>query len=161
MKMIVALILILLGLAGGAGLGVYLKPPDLPAGADGAAAQAPAKADRQKEEKESAPPDYVKLGRQIVVPVVEGGETRALMLFELALDMAPGTAGAVFTHEPRLRDAFLRDFFAMSHTGAFLTTYTDDRVIEELRAKLLDSARAHLGDDVRDILMLEVIRQEY
>jgi hypothetical protein len=83
------------------------------------------------------------------------------MLFEIGLAMRPGARERVFTLEPRLRDAFLRDFFEMSYTGAFLTTYTDERVVSELRAKLLDSARSYLGEDVSEVLLLDMIRQEY
>ena len=169
MKPVLAIILVLAGTAGGAGLGAWLRPGEVappgppvrdPAnptgGRTGADASGPV-----DPAGESARLDYVRLDRQMVIPVVEGGRTRALMLFEIGLAMRPGARERVFALEPRLRDAFLRDFFEMSYTGAFLTTYTDDRVVSELRAKLLDSARSYLGEDVSEVLLLDMIRQEY
>lgn len=104
--------------------------------------------------------DYVKIGRQIVVPVVKGGATEALMLFEVALDVPLSLSEPTYRAEPRLRDAFLKILFEMSYTGAFSDTYTDDRVIAELRSKLLAAARAEMGPRIHDVLILDVIRQE-
>jgi flagellar FliL protein len=108
----------------------------------------------------SADHDYVKVGRQLIVPLVEGGETRALMLFELALDVPQAMSDRAYSAGPRLRDAFMRELFEMSYTGAFSQTYTDERVIEELRGKLRAAARRLLGNQVADVLILDVVRQE-
>lgn len=104
--------------------------------------------------------DYVEIGKQMIIPVVSGEETQALMMFELALDVPVTMRDTVFMHEPRIRDAFLRVLFAMSHTGAFLDTFTDDLIVEELRQKLLAAARSELGPDVGDVLILDIMRQE-
>ena len=180
MKKILPVILIILGVVGGGAAGMFLKPPAKPAEGDGAHAEAdvteggahgsdgaggdghaaegpqpsgePLNADGER--------DYVKIGKQIIIPIVEGGETRALMLFELAVDVPLGQRALVVEREPRLRDAFLRELFEMSYTGAFMSNFTDDRVIEELRRNLLAAARAHIGKAVSDVLILDVMRQE-
>lgn len=103
---------------------------------------------------------YVRLGRPIVIPVVEGGETRALMVFEIALDVPGLLTERAYSAEPRLRDAFLRALLALSHTGAFSETYTDERVVRELRDRLRAVAREILGNEVSDILILDLLRQE-
>jgi hypothetical protein len=105
--------------------------------------------------------DYVKVGRQIVIPVVEQGETRALMLFDLAVDVPRSMTERAYAAEPRLRDAFLRELFEMSYTGAFSSTYTDERVVEELRGKLRAAARRLLGREVAEVLILDIMRQEF
>jgi len=175
MKPVLAAILVLLGLAGGAGLGLHFKraagEAEAPAPRSPGDAAAVANRGDDAEGGDSAPePDpamagegsnYIAIGPQIVIPVVEGRETRALMMFEIALDVASDESEMVYALEPRLRDAFLRELFEMSHTGAFMTTYTDHRVIRELRDKLLAAARQHLGQRVRDVLILDVMRQEY
>lgn len=177
MKKLLPILLIVLGVVGGGALGMFLKPPapaaehgeddagkqsadaghgdaghgeDTHAGDDGHGGEASPEGQR----------DYVKVGKQIIIPIVEGGETKALMLFELAVDVPLGQRALVSEREPRLRDAFLRELFEMSYTGAFMTTFTDDRVIEELRRNLIVAARAHLGDIVSDVLILDVMRQE-
>lgn len=180
MKKLLPIILVLIGVVGGGAAGIFLKPaPDPSAGGDEEAQQgdevetsaqveAPAtkRADEVDEASADEPPSvegraYVKVGKQTIVPVVEGGETRALMLFELAVDVPVERRDVVHELEPRLRDGFLRELMKMSHTGAFLTTFTDDRVIEELRRNLVHSARQILGDDTQDVLILDVMRQEF
>jgi hypothetical protein len=59
-----------------------------------------------------------------------------------------------------LRDAFLRVLFEMSYTGAFSSTYTDERVVDELRGKLRAAARRLVGDAVGEVLILDIMRQE-
>ena len=82
------------------------------------------------------------------------------MLFELAVDVPASRSSDVHDMEPRLRDAFLRELFRMSHTGAFANNFTDERVIKELRGSLTRAAREHLGDYVNEVLILDVMRQE-
>lgn len=176
MNKILPIIMALLGIGVGGALGFFLKPAPAPSAATEEHAEAPgadvgsghgadaAHAEATVGEKGSdAPPEgreYVTIGKQMIIPVVEGGETKALMLFELALDVPAGTSESFFSVEPRIRDAFLRVLFEMSYTGAFLSTYTDDRVVTELRQNLLAEARHQLGKSVADVLILDMIRQE-
>jgi len=104
--------------------------------------------------------EYVKIGRQIIIPVVNKGETEALMLFDLAVGVPSSMTERIYAAEPRLRDAFLRVLFEMSYTGAFSGTYTDERVVEELRGKLRAAARRLVGDAVGEVLILDIMRQE-
>ena len=170
MQKIIALVIVLFGVGGGLALGVALRPGDAAPGPDDAAADAgSAEAAVERGGTESgaadegeagADRDYVKIGRQIIIPVVKEGETQALMLFDLALDVPRSMTERTYAAEPRLRDAFLRELFEMSYTGAFSSTYTDERVIEELREKLRAAARRLLGDSVAEVLILDIMRQE-
>ncbi len=158
MKAILALLIVIAGVAGGGALGLVLKPAPDP---DAEPAEAPPEpAPVAEPGAPEVEPAYVKLGRQMIVPVVEGGETKALMVFEIALDLPAAHRATAFEREPRIRDAFLRELFEMSYTGAFLETYTSERVMEDLRQKLLAAARLHLGPHVRDVLILDALRQE-
>lgn len=162
MKKMIPVLLVLIGVAGGLGAGVFLKPQ--PDGAEVSETTAPSEATESDMSRENggAPANraFVKVGRQTIIPVLEDGQTRALMMFELAVDVPAARANVVHEMEPRLRDAFLRELFQMSYTGAFLTNFTDDRVIEELRRNLTRAARQQIGDDAREVLILDVMRQE-
>ncbi len=163
MKKLLPIILVLLGIGGGGAAGVFLEPPPPPPeeGEEGGhGSEQHAETSHGDQPVAPSPSDYVKIGRQTIVPVVEDGETRALMLFELAVDVPAGRRQDVHDMEPRLRDAFLRELFQMSYTGAFMSTFTDDRIIEELRRNLVKAARTHLGEDINDVLILDVMRQE-
>ncbi len=181
MQKIVALVIVLFGVGGGLALGLALRPGDAAHDLDEATAGARSAAaaggqgaiesggsehgggdgsDAGHDGEAGAERDYVKMGRQIIIPIVKGGKTEALMLFDLALDVPLSMTERVHAAKPRLRDAFLRELFAMSYTGAFSSTYTDERIIEELRAKLRAAARRLLGDGVAEVLLLDVMRQE-
>ena len=189
MRKIIALVIVLAGVGGGLALGVALRPGGPERETGGAAAPA-AGAHGTPEAGETATAamtqgagqggpdtgykqgsgemdgeigaerDYVRVGRQLIIPIVDGGETKALMLFDLALDVPSAMTERVYAAEPRLRDAFLRELFEMSYTGAFSSTYTDERIIEELRGKLRAAARRLLGDGVAEVLILDIMRQE-
>lgn len=157
MKMIIAVVLIILGIVGGGAAGMFLKPAtnsemsaEKEAEAEAAAAEAEA----------AAPRSFVKIGRQTIVPVVAEGKTQALMLFEIAVDVPADVAAEVHELEPKLRDAFLRELFRMSHTGAFMENFTDDRVIDELRRNLTRAAQERIGKKTAEVLILDVMRQE-
>ena len=169
MKPFIALVMVLAGIGGGLAVGTALRPP-VASGTSPGKAENTTAADEQ-EGAEAAKDEagagvaagereYVKIGRQMVVPVVEGGETRALMLFELAIDVPVAMTERAYALEPRLRDSFLRVLFEMSYTGAFLDTYTDERIVSELRGKLRAAARGQLGDAVAEVLILDIVRQE-
>ena len=172
MQKIIALVIVLFGVGGGLALGLALRPGGAAQGPDGAAEEhgaAESTADGHGGGGESeaghdgeitGERDYVKLGRQIIIPIVKGGKTEALILFDLALDVPSTMIERVHAAKPRLRDAFLRVLFAMSYTGAFSSTYTDERIVEELRQKLRAAARRLLGDEVAEVLILDIMRQE-
>ena len=173
MRRMLPVLLILLGLGGGVGAGWFLKPP----APEPEAAEGSRGAPRDGADDATAVPDpdaghdghgeaaaeersYVTVGRQTIVPVVEGARTRALMLFELAVDVDPSAHDRAVFMEPRLRDAFLRELLKMSSTGAFTETFTEEWIIDELRRNLSAAARRYLGDAVREVLVLDVVRQE-
>lgn len=181
MQKIIALVIVLFGVGGGLALGVALRPGDAVPGPDDATAEAGLAeaavehgatgsggaehgggdgSDAGHDGEAGADRDYVKIRRQIIIPVVKEGETQALMLFDLALDVPRSMTERAYAAKPRLRDAFLRELFEMSYTGAFSSTYTDERIIEELRGKLRAAARRVLGDAVAEVLILDIMRQE-
>ena len=154
MKKLLPILIIVVGIAAGAGAGMFMKPAPVSDPEDDHAADGPT------EQDEKAERSFVKIGKQTIVPVVNDGETRALMLFELAVDVPATRVDQVHEMEPRLRDAFLRELFQMSYTGAFLTNFTEERVIEELRRNLTNAARTYLGHNQAEVLILDVMRQE-
>lgn len=165
MKKIIAIVLVLVGVVGGGAAGLMLKPaPPEPEETEdekhATKEEAEEKPEAEAEDGEVKAVSYIKVGRQTIIPVLDGGETKALMLFELAVDVTSDQSDRALAMEPRLRDAFLRELFQMSYTGAFDDTFTDDRVIDELRRNLVRAAQEHLGESsVNDVLILDVMRQ--
>ncbi|NUB44609.1 flagellar basal body-associated FliL family protein [Fertoebacter nigrum] len=149
MRKILPLLLALLGLAAGGGAGFALRP------APSSDAPPPeAKAETQ------APPDYVKLNNQFVVPVVEDGRVAALVILALSLEVTQGNSEAVYLREPKLRDGMLQVLFDHANAGGFRGAFTDGSNLVLLRKALLETAKQVLGDMVSDVLIVDIMRQD-
>lgn len=180
MKALLPMLLALLGLGGGIGAGLALKPAGDPQAAeaavidqapDGAAAEGAPAAEDHGPAPAAAPAgagaaetgaeqDYVKLNNQFVVPVMADGKVRALVVMSLSLQVGAGGRETVFAREPKLRDGFLQVLFDHANSGGFDGNFTAADNLRTLRLALLEAARNVLGDQVADILILDMMRQD-
>lgn len=147
MRKIIPLLLALLGLAAGGGAGFALRP-------------VPASDAPPPEAEAEAPPDYVKLNNQFVVPVVEDGQVAALVILALSLEVTQGSSEAVYLREPKLRDGMLQVLFDHANAGGFRGAFTDGSNLVLLRKALLEMAKQVLGDMVSDVLIVDIMRQD-
>jgi hypothetical protein len=170
MRIVPPILLALLGFVGGAGAGWWMAPApatgpdDACVGPDGAPApdadcpDAP-RADPGAPASESDDSEFVSLDRQFIVPVVSEDRVASMMVLTLSVEVAPGHVESVFQKEPKLRDALLRALFEHAYTGGFAGDFTGERVMRELRRNLLIAARGVVGDDIRDVLVADIIKQ--
>jgi hypothetical protein len=165
-RLFLPLLLALLGLGGGIGAGLFLRPPpeDLLAAAADPCGEAEARDDAAGEEPPADPEgeptrDYVKLNNQFVVPVIAGGEVASLVILSLTLEVAPGTSEQVYAHEPKLRDEFLQVLFDHANVGGFDGAFTDGNNLDVLRKALREAARTSMGEAIRDVLITDIVRQ--
>lgn len=167
MKKLLPILLVLLGLGGGAAGGYFLRPepePEVTAEEDGATVATcgptgDAGAEIAETTDAAAQVEYVKLNNQFVVPVMNGGDIRSLVILSLSVEAEAGQAEVVYTREPKLRDAFLRVLFDHANTGGFDGSFTESGTIESLRRGLRAAAREIIGPTSRDVLILDIIRQ--
>jgi flagellar protein FliL len=171
MKILLPVILAVLGLVGGAAAGWLLKPPPPPEPCldDQGREQpqemcAPAVDLEALAEPAPTPPaepaEYVKLDRPFVVPVMQDERIVALVVATLSIETPPGTAADVTAREPRLRDSLLRAMFDHAYAGGFTGDFTADYVMRDLRKGLLVAARTVVGPQVRDVLVVDIMRQD-
>ena len=159
-KLLIPVVLALVGLAGGLFAGHSMKPAPEPEESEAAGAAA-----EKAPEPEPAPEaqgEYVKLDRQFIVPVIADEKVSALMVLQMAVEMAPGAGGSapVFDQEPKLRDEFLRVLFLHAQSGGFNGAFTEPRVMDDLRASLTSTARRVVGPGVRAVLITSIVRQD-
>jgi flagellar protein FliL len=152
MRKLLPILLAVLGLGAGAGAGLALRPAPEPALEEAAAEHAP--------EEPEVPPEYVKLSNQFVVPVVEDGRVVAMVILSLSLEVTAGSTEAVFVKEPKLRDIFLQVLFDHANAGGFNGSFTDGSNMVMLRRALLETATATMGDIVKDVLIVDIVRQD-
>lgn len=151
MKKLLPLLLLIIGLGVGVGAGWVLRPPPEAAQAQAlAAAAAPAVVATQT----------IRLPNQFVVPLIEQGRVRAMVVIGLALELAEGHNFALPEAEPRLRAAFLQRLFDHANVGGFDGMFTSGEVLLALRRILTEVARPIVGPALRDVLITELLRQE-
>ena len=151
MKKLLPLLLLLVGLGAGAGAGWFLRPQP-----DPEAAAAPA----EPEEAPVLATQTVRLTNQFIVPLIEEGRVRAMVVIGLALELAEGNTFSLPDEEPRLRAVFLQRLFDHANTGGFDGNFTSGEVLLALRRILTEAAAPVIGPDLRDVLITELLRQE-
>jgi flagellar protein FliL len=170
MGKLLPVILALVGLGGGVGAGLFLRPAPSPedhaaesadlatAGEHGDTADGEP-TDAEGEPEEGAP-EYVKMNNQFVVPVVEDGRVAAMVVLSVSIEVTPGNTEAVYKREPKLRDVFLQVLFDHANTGGFSGSFTDGANLIVLRTSLKEAAVLVMGSAVRDVLITDIARQD-
>ncbi|MBK8438946.1 MAG: flagellar basal body-associated FliL family protein [Rhodobacter sp.] len=152
-RKLLPILLALVGLGVGLGVGLFLRPPP----------EAPAEAEAVAEhaaKEGAAPPDYVKLNNQFVIPIVEGGRVASMVVVSLSLEVAQGHTEEVYSREPKIQDVFLQVLFDHANTGGFRGSFTDGSNLVLLRRALREKAVDVLGDIVTDVLITAIARQD-
>ena len=153
MKKFLPFLLGLVGLLGGAAAGWFLRP--LPDPANAAAPAVP-------QHYAPAPANTVtmRLPNQFIVPVIEQGRVRSMMVMSLALELVEDHGISLDRHEARLRAVFLQTMFDYANLGGFEGVFTSGEALLTLRRTLREAARQEMGPKVHDVLITELLRQE-
>ncbi len=153
MGKLLPVLLALIGLGSGMGVGLYLHPSSEAAGEVVAAAD-------HAPESPTAPPDYVKLNNEFIVPIIEGGRVASMVVLSLSLEVSAGRTEEIYMREPKLRDAFLQVLFDHANTGGFRGSFTDGSNLVLLRRALREKAVSVVGEGVTDVLITDIARQD-
>ena len=159
MKKLFPIILALVGLSAGLTAGLYLRPkPEV--AADAATTEDPAPTKAETELDPESLPEYVKLNNQFIVPVLQDGRVTSMVILALSLEVKKGAAEKIYSREPKVRDALLQVLFDHANVGGFEGAFTDGANLVFLRTALLEAAKSTLGDDVTDVLISDIARQD-
>jgi hypothetical protein len=152
MRKILPIILALIGLGAGVGGGMALRPPPPDAGEEVVKAE--------PEIDPSVLPEYVKMNNQFIIPILTGTELTSVVILSLSLEVKQGTTQSAYNREPKLRGAFLQVMFDHANSGGFAGSFTDGSNLILLRKALLETATGILGEDVSDVLISDIARQD-
>lgn len=158
-KLILPLVLCLLGATGGIGAGLMLRPPASQTEAGNTAPNAPEPEHDSREATSAA--DFVKLNNQFVVPVVADAQVNSLVVMSLSIEIGEGQRDTVYAREPKLRDALLQVLFDHANMGGFAGMFTDGNTLDVLRMSLTETARDVLGEEVKNVLIVDIARQDF
>lgn len=161
MKKLLPILLIVLGIGGGIGAGLALKPAPQTVHLEPCGDAMPVKKE-EPEEKEEDPSDheFVKLNNQFVVPVVTEERVQALVVLSLSVEMTSGAREIVFLREPKLRDVFLQVLFDHANIGGFRGAFTNSNNMDMLRNALREAGSNVLGSALVDVLIVDIARQD-
>lgn len=159
-RKLVPILLALIGLGGGVGAGIALRPAPVVEEVAAEENATPAPEEAPVEGEETALPEYVKLNNQFVVPVLQDGRVASMVIMSLNLEVRPGTNEQVYAREPKLRDAFLQVMFDHANSGGFNGSFTDGSNLILLRKALLEAAQSAVGPIVTDVLISDIVRQD-
>ena len=160
---ILPLLFLLVGSGAGVGAGIYLRPiPENPVPSELDEASMPAEDKPRTPRDPALAMDYAKLSNQFVGPIVKDAKVVALVVLALSIEVPEGSNDLVFQKEPKLRDSFLQVLFDHANLGGFDGAFTSAQNLTSLRTALLEIAQRDLGKDVvKDVLILEIARQDY
>ncbi|WP_294228753.1 flagellar basal body-associated protein FliL [uncultured Shimia sp.] len=163
MKKLLPIILLLVGIGAGVGAGLALRPEPAPvAPTEGAEGEDHA-ATTDKKDKEEGPPkgrSYVDLVDQFIVPVVNDDAVASLILVTLTIEVKDSHSEAIFEAEPRIRGALLQAMFDHANIGGFDGAFTNSSKLDRLRKTFLEVAQKTFGDEITDVLIVQITRQD-
>ncbi len=176
-KLLPFIVLLVAAIAGGAG-GYYFKlqstqPPTEHATADDAHVEG---GDGDKEEKKKNKKKghggghgkgnetdsvYMKFGRQFVVPVVQNGRPRSMVIMEVNIEVDSNLGESIYAYEPRLRDAMLSHLLQIAAKGDLPTVLEDNERLTMMKDDLLVVAQSIIGDGAMRVLIQDIGIQNY
>jgi flagellar FliL protein len=159
MKKLLPILLLLLGSGVGVGAGIFIRPAPEPA--DEIAETEPAEVEEVRTAEANGPSEYAKMSNQFVVPVVDHDKVTALVVLSLSVEVSLGQKEAVYAKEPKIRDSFLQVLFDHANVGGFDGAFTNANNLDVLRGALREIAQKDVGDQVIDVLIVEIARQDY
>lgn len=160
---ILPILLALIGLGGGIGAGIMLRPePELAANpcADDPNAMEHIEMPAEEAGEEATTLEYVKLNNQFVIPDMKNGKVAAMIVLSISLETKPESRETIYAREPKLRGEFLQVLFDHANLGGFEGTFTEITKMTTLRNALLEVAQSLLGDTINDVIVTDIVRQD-
>jgi hypothetical protein len=162
MKKLLPIILLLVGIGAGVGAGLALRPEPAPVEPT-EAGESEEHAEKSAKGDEVGPPtgrEYIDLVDQFIVPVVNDDAVSSLILITLTIEAEAGSREAIFEAEPRIRGALLQTMFDHANIGGFSGAFTNSSKLDRLRKTFLEVAQKAYGDEITDVLIVQITRQD-
>lgn len=169
MGKLVPIVLVLVSFGGGVGAGKYLQPEppvDDTTCVDGEDCPVSAHEDGPVVDEKGNLVDqngssYAALKKQFIIPILTEERVTGLVVASIAIAVDEGTVEPVFEVEPKLRDAVLQVFFIHASSGGFRGDFLNKRAMTDLRERLNEVVSPIVGKTFHEVLLTEVVRQDF
>ena len=180
MKLVITSIVAIIFIAIGSFAGVILKTPTQAVASTSAAAEGEAshegdakkkddhggdkktakKGDKYDKGGSSGDSAYYKFSREFVVPIMRRGQVKSLVILHISLETDSTTANNLFSEEPKLRDNIMTTLIELSNDGQTLEELTNVHNYETIRAMILMNLRDAISDSIKNVLIVDVAKQD-
>ncbi|MDT8325885.1 MAG: flagellar basal body-associated protein FliL [Roseovarius sp.] len=165
-KKLFPVLLALVGIGGGVGAGIMLKPAPVevveihPCGDLETADKAHGAPTDHGIDIATEALEYIKLNNQFVVPIVHDQRVTAMVVMSISVEVTPEASDTVYAREPKLRDGFLQVLFDHANMGGFDGEFTSANNMDVLRMSLGEVAKRVVGGAANSVLITEIARQD-
>ena len=168
-RKLIPVLLLCIGIAGGVGAGVALRPAsdtaahtetDTPRKKDRAPVGHETPAADGHDVQEGTDKEYVKLNNQFIIPILRSDVVASLVVLSLSIEVDASQTELIYSREPKLRDAFLQVLFDHANMGGFNGEFTNANTMDILRMSLTEAAQSTIGNAVSNVLITEIARQD-
>ena len=110
--------------------------------------------------RDAAEAGFVAFDHQFVVQIVQDDKVTSMVVLSLSLEAEPDLRESIHLRQPKLRDLFLRVLFDHANMGGFQGAFTSSGNLELLRSALREAAQKEMGTGIRDVLIVDIARQD-
>ena len=103
---------------------------------------------------------YFKFGREFVVPIMQDGKVKALVILNLNLEVDDSHIDKLFSLEPKLRDNVMTTLVGLSTDGRTLEDPTNTESYETIRSVVLMNLQSVVSSGIENVLILDMAKQD-
>lgn len=103
---------------------------------------------------------YFKFSREFVVPLMRDDKVKSLVILNINIEVDANATAGLFAQEPKLRDNIMMSLIELSHDGVTLDNITDVESFETIRSVLVKNLKKIAPEGIKNVLILDVGKQE-
>lgn len=103
--------------------------------------------------------EYFKFSREFVVPIMRESRVTSLVILNINLEIDAGGSDKLFSMEPKIRDNVMTTLIELSNDGSTLESIATLENYESIRATVLLNLQTILPDGIRNVLIVDMAKQ--
>lgn len=104
--------------------------------------------------------EYFKFSREFVVPIMRESRVDSLVILNINLEVDANEIQRLFSMEPKIRDNIMTTLIELSNDGVTLDSIATLKNYESIRATVLLNLQTILPDGIRNVLIVDMAKQD-